>query len=216
MFDPLMRRLIDPPLNRAGAWLAARSVPANGATLVGLAIGLLAVPALTYGRYETALAVILVNRLVDGLDGAIARHVGPTAFGGYLDIVCDSAFYAAIPLGFALTDPANTPWAAVLLATFICTMSSFLGRAIMAAQCGEQDAGVRGRKSFFYAAGVIEGTETIAAFVLFCLFPKAFPILAGLFATLCAWTVIARLLEGAKTHSSSEILNGAYAEQDPN
>jgi len=204
MFDPSLRRLIDPPLNRAGIWLATKGVSANAATLVGLAVGLLAVPLLAYRHYDAALVVILLNRLVDGLDGAIARHVGPTAFGGYLDIVCDMVFYAAVPLGFALADPGFAPWAALLLAAFLGTSSSFLARAIMAAQRGEADGQARGQKSFFYAAGIIEGSETICAFVLFCLFPGAFPELAALVAFLCLWTVVARIWEGYTSDSESD------------
>jgi phosphatidylglycerophosphate synthase len=195
MFDPVLRRLIDPPLNRAGAWLAGQGVPANGTSLAGLAVGLLAVPALAHGRYDLALLAILLNRLVDGVDGPIARQGKPTPFGGYLDIMCDMAFYAAVPLGFALADPANAVWAAVLLASFVCTGASFLGRAVLAAQVGEANDGRRGRKSFFHAAGLIEGSETVFAFVLFCLFPGAFPWLAGLFAALCFWTAAARVVE---------------------
>lgn len=195
MLDPVLRRLIDPPLNRIGAWLAAKGVSANGASLTGLAIGLLAVPALAHGRYDLALLAILLNRLVDGLDGPIARQSKPTPFGGYLDIMCDMAFYAAVPLGFALASPANAVAAAALLASFVCTGASFLGRAILAIQIGETDDGRRGRKSFFHAAGLIEGSETIAAFGLFCLFPAIFPWLAGPFAALCFWTAAARVIE---------------------
>jgi phosphatidylglycerophosphate synthase len=199
MLDPILRRWVDPPLNRAGAWLAARGTPANATTLVGLAIGLLALPLLAYEQYGWALLAILLNRLVDGLDGAIARRHGPTAFGGYLDIVCDMAFYAAVPLGFALARPANALWAALLLASFVCTAASFLGRAVMAVERGEADDGARGKKSFFYAAGIIEGSETILAFVLFCLFPTAFAWLAGLFAVLCFWTAAARVVDAFRS-----------------
>ncbi|MBX9947100.1 MAG: CDP-alcohol phosphatidyltransferase family protein [Reyranella sp.] len=203
MFDPALRRLIDPPLNWAGVAFARLGVPANAASLVGLAVGLLAVPLLAVGRYDWALAAILLNRLIDGVDGAIARQSRPTPFGGYLDIVCDMTFYAAIPVGFALAVPVNALWAAVLLASFVCTGASFLGRAVMAAQRGEADDGNRGRKSFFYAAGLVEGTETIAAFVLFCLFPAFFPWLAGLFAGLCFWTAAARLVETYRSQPKS-------------
>ena len=195
MFDPVLRRLIDPPLNRAGAWLSGQGLSANGTSLAGLVVGLLAVPALAHGRYDLALLAILLNRLIDGLDGPIARQGSPTAFGGYLDIMCDMAFYAAVPVGFALASPVNALWAAILLASFVCTGASFLGRAVLAAQLGEANDGRRGRKSFFHAAGLIEGSETIAAFVLFCLFPGTFPWLAGLFAALCFWTAAARVLE---------------------
>jgi len=194
MFDPVLRRLIDPPLDRAGGWLAARGMSANQLTIAGLGVGLLAVPLLAAGQYAAALLVIVINRLVDGLDGAVARHSRATAIGGYLDIVSDMAFYAAVPLGFALADsPRNAVWASLLLASFLCTGASFLGRAIVAAQHGEPDDGTRGAKSFFHSAGLIEGSETIAAFVVFCLWPSAFPWLAAVFALLCFWTAAARV-----------------------
>lgn len=199
MLDPLLRRWIDPSLNKAGGWLGRRGLSANTFSLVGLGVGLAAVPLLAWGRYDLALVVILLNRLIDGLDGAIARQRGPTAFGGYLDILCDMAFYAAVPLGFALARPDNAVWAALLLASFVCTASSFLGRAVLAAQRGEPDDGVRGRKSFFHAAGIIEGTETVIAFILFCVFPVSFPWLAGVFAGLCCWTAAARVVEAYRT-----------------
>jgi phosphatidylglycerophosphate synthase len=195
MLDPVLRRWIDPSLDRAGALLAARGVSANFLSLTGLAIGLSAVPLLAFGHYGAALAVILLNRLLDGLDGAVARHSRATAFGGYLDIVCDMAFYAAIPLGFALARPENALWASLLLASFVCTCASFLGRAVMAAGRGESDTGARGRKSFFHAAGLMEGTETILAFILFCLLPDLFPWLAGIVAAFCFWTAAARVAE---------------------
>jgi hypothetical protein len=137
MLDPVLRRWIDPPLTRTGAWIANRGVSANGLSLAGLAIGLSCVPLLAFGHYGLALGAILINRLFDGLDGAVARQGQPSAVGGYLDIVCDMAFYAAIPLGFALARPENSIWAALLLASFVCTCASFLGRAVMAADRGE-------------------------------------------------------------------------------
>ena len=137
MFNSLMHRLVGRPARPCRAWLAARRVTANAVTLSGLAIGLLVLPCLAYRQYEAALVIIIVNRLFDGLDGAIARKAGPTAFGGYLDIFCDAVFYAAVPLGFALADPRYAVWSALLLATFVCTMTSFLGRAVVAAQRGE-------------------------------------------------------------------------------
>ena len=194
MFDPLLRRVIDPPLDRAGALLARLPFGANAWSVAGLVVGLLAVPLLAWERFDLALVAILVNRLVDGLDGAVARHKGPTRFGGYVDIMCDMAFYAAVPVGFALARPEFAPWAALLLASFVCTGTSFLGRALLAQQRGEPDDGTRGAKSFFHSAGLIEGGETIAAFVLFCLFPSAFPALGGTVAALCFITAVARVL----------------------
>ena len=195
MLDPVLRRWVDPPLDRAGAWLASQGVSANALSLTGLAIGLSAVPLLAFGQYGVALTASLVNRLFDGLDGPVARHRRRTAFGGYLDIFCDMVFYAAVPLGFALAQPENAVWAALVLTSFVCTCASFLGRAVLAAGRGEHDRGARGPKSFFHSAGLMEGTETILAFVLFCLLPGFFPWLAGAVAALCFWTAAARVFE---------------------
>jgi phosphatidylglycerophosphate synthase len=209
VFDARLRRRLDPLLDRIGRGLAARGANANAISLLGLAIGLTAAPLLTLGRYDWALAVILLNRLIDGLDGAIARRRGLTPFGGYLDIVCDMAFYAAVPFGFALADTGNALWAALLLASFVCTAASFLGRAIMAEQRGELDQGTRGPKSFFYAYGLVEGGETILAFVLFCLLPGMFPWLAGGFALLCLLTAAGRVLDAYRTTEDQHVVDVA-------
>lgn len=194
MLDPLMRRLVDPPLDAVARVVARSGVSANQLTLAGLAVGLVSVPLIAYGLFLEALVVILINRLFDGLDGAVARIRGATGLGGYLDIVCDMVFYAAIPVGFALYSPANGLWATLLLASFICTGATFLGHAILAAQRGEPRDNQRGQKSFFHSAGLMEGTETILAFLLFCLFPGAFSVLAGMVAVLCFWTAAARVM----------------------
>ena len=198
MLDPLLRRWIDPSLNRAGAWLARRDMSANAFSIAGLAIGLAAVPLLAWGRYETALLVILLNRLIDGLDGAIARHKGTTPFGGYLDIMCDMGFYAAVPLGFALARPDNALWAALLLASFVCTASSFLGRAVLAAQRGEPDDGARGAEVLLPCRRHRRGHGDHHRLRAVLPLSLAFPWLAGFFAVLCFWTAAARVLEARK------------------
>lgn len=193
MFDAVLRRLIDPPLNRLGRWLARGGITANQITLAGFAVGLLALPALAYQLYWLALLFILLNRLFDGLDGAVARAIGPSDLGGYLDIVCDFIFYAAIAFGFALAEPGNAVAAAFLVFSFIGTGSSFLAYAIIAAKRGITTER-QGKKSLYYLGGLTEGGETIAVFVLFCLFPAAFVWLAVIFGVLCWITTATRMV----------------------
>ncbi|MGT4046616.1 CDP-alcohol phosphatidyltransferase family protein [Escherichia coli] len=54
---------------------------------------MLALPFLALGWYLAALVVILLNRLLDGLDGALARRRGLTDAGGFLDISLDFLFF---------------------------------------------------------------------------------------------------------------------------
>jgi phosphatidylglycerophosphate synthase len=193
MLDAQLRPLIDPLLDRLGRPLAAGGIDANHVTLLGFAIGLGAVPALAGGAYWLALALILLSRLLDGIDGAVARASAPTDFGGFLDIVCDFVFYAAVPLGFALADPANALPAVFLVVSFMGTGASFLAYAALAAKRGVTSE-LRGRKSLYYLGGLTEGFETILCFVAMCLLPASFPTLAWIFGAMCWITTASRVL----------------------
>jgi len=192
MLDSVLRPLIDPPLNRAARLIARSGVSANALTIAGAAVGIGAAAAIASQRYGLGLALVVLNRLLDGLDGPLARLRGSTDFGGYLDIVCDFIFYAAIPLGFGLAEPANRLPALVLLASFLGAGTSFLAYAIIAAKRG-METRAQGDKSFFFAGGLAEGTETIVAFVLACLWPGHFAVIAYTYAAICALTVLGRI-----------------------
>lgn len=191
MLDARLRPLIDPPLNRAGAALARGGVTANALTFTGLALGLTGAGAIALGHIGWGLALIIANRLLDGLDGAVARARGPSDLGGYFDIVADFAFYVAVPLGFGILSPVNTLPALVLVASFVLTGVSFLAFAVIAAKRGASTE-AHGRKSFFYSTGLAEGAETIAVFIAMCLWPASFGWIAYAYAGLCVLTVFQR------------------------
>lgn len=192
MLDTRMRPLIDRPLNAAGRLLARAGASANKVTLTGLVVGLLAATAVAKGAFSLGLVLIAVNRVIDGLDGAVARATGPTASGGYLDIVADYVFYGSVPFAFAIADPSiNALPAAALLASFCLTCSSFMAFAAIAAQRGMETSAF-GRKAFFYSRGIIEGTETIAFFLAMAALPTWFPLLAWVLSALCVLTVLQR------------------------
>jgi phosphatidylglycerophosphate synthase len=199
VLDARLRRLIDPPLDRLSAPLVARGISANAVTVAGFVIGLCAAAAIAGRAYLLGLALLLLNRLCDGLDGAVARRRGLTDLGGFLDIVLDFLIYAAVPFAFALADPAaNAPAAAFLIFSFIGTGSSFLAYAIMAAKRGVS-SDLRGRKSLYYLGGLTEGTETILAFVLACLWPALVPWIALIFGLLCWLTTATRIAVAVQT-----------------
>ena len=191
MLDARLRPLIDPPLNRAGAVLAGLGVTANGLTFTGLVLGLAGAAAIAFGQIGWGLALIIANRLLDGLDGAVARVRGPSDLGGYFDIVADFAFYVSVPVGFGVLGAANQLPALVLVASFVLTGVSFLAFAVIAGKRGATTE-AHGKKSFFYSTGLAEGTETIAVFIAMCLWPAWFPAIAYAYAALCVLTVFQR------------------------
>ena len=189
---PLQHRLLDPLGRRIAHW----GINADQVSLVGCGFGLAGAAAAGLGLYGLAILGLLGNRLADGLDGAVARATAPTDRGAFLDIALDFVFYAAFPMGFILADPgANALPGAALIASFILSGTSFLAFAVVAAKRG-MSAQDYPQKGIHYLGGLTEGAETIAVFVLFCVFPAAFPALALVFAAACTLTAATRLMSG--------------------
>jgi phosphatidylglycerophosphate synthase len=185
-------RLMGPPAQG----LVRLGVRADHISIAGFVLGALTVPALAFDARGLALCLLALNRLADGLDGEVARRTGPTDRGAFLDIALDFMFYALFPLGFALLDPtANALSAAVLIASFVGTGSSFLAFATIAAKRGLRAADYP-TKGIHYLGGLTEGFETITIFVLMALFPVIFPFLAYLFALACLFTTLLRWHQG--------------------
>ena len=200
MLDSVLTPVIKPAVRPLIKWLDNHNISPDQLTLGGFVVGLLAIPLIVVGWYHGALGIILLNRLIDGLDGELARfQSSSSSAGGFLDICLDFLFYASIPLAFGLANPAQ--WgipAMVLLVTFIGTGSSFLAFAI-AAEKYAIDRPQFANKSFYYMQGLTEGTETILFFVAVCIWPQWFSTLAYIFAAACGVTIVTRIAGGYKT-----------------
>jgi phosphatidylglycerophosphate synthase len=196
MLDRYAIAALKPGLDRIAALLVRAGLGANAVTWSGFAIGMAAALAIAQQRFGWGLALLLASRLGDGLDGAVARLTQPTDRGAFLDIALDFIFYASIPLAFAIAEPSvNALPAAVLLAAFVGTASGFLAFAVMAErrQMASSDYPAKG---LYYLGGLTEATETLACFVLMCLWPQHFAAWAYGFAALCAVTITTRLAAG--------------------
>ncbi len=196
MFDRTALAITKPVVDYLARRLHHFGVSANQVSIVGFGFGLLAAILIAAGIFYAGLFFILLNRIGDGLDGALARLGHSSDRGAFLDITLDFIFYASVPLAFAICDPPrNALSAAVLLAAFIGTGVSFLAYAIMAEKRGEKSAAYP-TKAFYYLGGLTEGTETIACFVLMCLRPDWFAMVALVYAGLCCMTTVTRLIAG--------------------
>lgn len=198
MLDRHALPLLRPVLAPLARTLARLGVAANAVTLAAFVSGIVAAVLIAAHAYGAGAAAIFVSRFLDGLDGAVARQTQASDAGGFLDITLDFLFYASIPLAFAIADPsANALAAAVLLAAFIGTGSSFLAFAALAAKRGLATTAYPD-KSFYFLGGLTEGAETLACFAAMCLWPQHFAPLAYGFAALCALTTATRLWWGWK------------------
>jgi len=202
MLDRAALRVLRPSFDAAATGLRRIGVSADQVTLLGFVTGLVAALAIALQHPLVGLAALLVSRWCDGVDGALARLTAPTDRGGFLDITLDFLVYASIPLAFAIADPvANALAAALLLAAFIGTATTFLAFAVMAGQRGLKSAAYPS-KGMYYLGGLTEGTETLACFALMCLWPARFALIAEIFAALCGLTIATRLWAGWRAFSA--------------
>jgi phosphatidylglycerophosphate synthase len=172
MFDIQLRswkeRILSP--------IAARIPPvitADMVTVIGFTFGAGAAGLIVIGKIKWALALWVVNRVVDGLDGAIARNRGSQSdFGGYLDIMLDFLVYSAIPLAFAVYSGTTLVWAATagMLAAFYINGASWMYLSALAARRRGRDHNEQ--TTVTMPPGVVEGAETIVMYTLFFLFPQ--------------------------------------------
>jgi phosphatidylglycerophosphate synthase len=196
MIDRQTTALIRPALDSLARRLVRHGIGADAITFTGLAVGWAAAAAIALQAFWCGAALILVSRLLDGLDGAVARATTPTDRGGFLDISLDFLFYPAIPLAFAIANPAaNALPAAVLLAAFVGTGTCFLAFATIAAKRRLTSVDYPD-KSFYFLGGLTEATETLAFFIAMCVWPQHFAPLALLFAAMCAVTIVTRIFWG--------------------
>jgi len=197
MFDRSIQRLTQKPLSILGKFLLKIFKP-NQITIIGFLFGIVMCFLIFIHSYFLAILFLFLNRLCDGLDGVMARQTSPSPLGAYLDIILDFIIYAAFVLVFSLENEINLLTGVFLLFTYICTGTTFLTQAIIQPQLdySQQQDSIEDEipKSFIYASGLIEGTETIFFMFLCLIMPKAFPILGFLFSILCLITAIARVI----------------------
>jgi len=195
MMDGTGRKIIQPSLDRIGIRLAARGVKADHVTIFACLVGLAAAGLIAVGYMIVALMLIIISRICDGLDGSVARASRKTDFGGYLDITLDFVFYGAVPLAFVIYDPAaNALAGAALIFSFYVNGASFLAYAIVAEKRGFSTT-ARGVKSIYFTTGLAEASETYIVFGVFCLWPAWFAPVAWVFAAICLYTALSRIIQ---------------------
>ena len=193
MFDRQIQKHTQRPLQYI-AKLFLKFISPNHMTLIGFSFGVLMCFCIIIDQYLIAMIFLFLNRLSDGLDGTMARLQTPTPLGGYLDIVLDFLIYGGFVLSFGITEQNNTFLSMILLFCYIGTGSTFLAKAAILPSLTNQNLNEEIPKSFHYAVGLVEGTETIIFMFLCLLFPGLFIYLASIFILLCLITIVFRII----------------------
>jgi phosphatidylglycerophosphate synthase len=197
MFDTSLRQFKD----RIGAPLARHlsRVPPTAVSLIGLVIALLAAWSAYRQIYPAAFTLWILNRVLDGLDGLLARmHNKQSDFGGYVDILTDYIAYAALPIGLVAGSPSSERFLALafMLASFYINTASWMYLAAILEKRAAHSPATQ--TTIVMPAGIIGGFETIIAYGVFTLFPAYLTILFSIFTVLVFFTIFQRLIWARK------------------
>lgn len=208
MLDAPARRVLDRPLSEVARLLDHPLVSPNRLTMLGLATGLTSAACAAAQLWSWALGLWLFSRVMDGLDGPLARrrataeHADPetssgSEAGGFLDITADFTVYGATVIGVAIGatqqyDADWLPFLLVLLAYYL-NGTAFLAFSSIAERTGRQREDGR---SLSFLGGLAEGTETIVVHALWLIMPAHAGIIATVWAAVVGISAAQRIVAG--------------------
>lgn len=195
MLDARVRAATAPVMDRAGARLAAAGVRPLALTGGAWLVGVGACVAAGAGSWRLALVLWLANRLLDGLDGAVARVEGVTDRGGFLDLVADFSVYAGFVVGVAVAVPSARLACLVLLTTYYVSGTALLALSSLLERRRHR---LGDERSLRFVGGLAEGTETAVVYVLFTVVPEHAGAIAWVFAAAVAVTAVQRVVLGIR------------------
>ena len=208
MLDSPMRRVIDGPLTRIAGLLDRPWISPDRLTVAGLVLGVASAVAAGLTWWWPALVLWLVSRILDGLDGSLARlrRSRPGAAsasgeaGGFLDITADFVVYGASVFGVAVgaSSAYDAPWwpfALVLLAYYV-NGAAFLAFSSIAERTGKQ---IDDGRSLSFLGRIAEGTETIVVHSAWLIVPFVAWQIAVVWAVFVAASAAQRIVVGYRS-----------------
>ena len=192
MIDAKLNTIFKPILVVFAKQLIKLNINPNVITFVGFFFGICCFYSIANAMFIYAFIFLCLNRLCDGLDGALARLIGETDLGAFYDIVLDFLFYSLFPISFIILDLNNSYSICFLLLSFVATQTSFLASAWIIEK-NKLSISDGQKKSFFYAGGITEGFETIVCFIMMLFFNEFVNYIAYVFGILCWITFITRV-----------------------
>lgn len=197
MFDELFRVRAAILLGPLVPPLVRRGITPNHITVLTFVMALAASTLIAVDRPLIGIAVWLVSRIGDALDGVLARHTArSSAFGGYLDITLDMAGYSAMVMAFAVANPTLSLAWMTILTGYILVITTTLALSDAGRRAGRQVSATD--RTFQFTPGLTEAGETSIMYALWVIFPGHLPWLVWLWAAALMATVLQRTYQAAR------------------
>lgn len=194
MLDEELRRGAKPLYKLPARLLAERGFTGNALTGASLGLGALCLGAIAFGLNTFALILWLLNRLLDGLDGEVARLRNETSeFGAFVDIAADFFMYGGFLVALAIQHPDSRLSLVALFFAYYMNGTVFLTLSGILERLKRERLTERG---LHFRRSLTEGFETIVAGVLFLVLPDYTSSIAWIFAALVFVSSVQRLWDG--------------------
>lgn len=191
MLDTYGRKYLDPAINKAATMINQAGFTANQVTMAAFVLGIGAALLALTKHPVLSVSTLWLSGFMDAVDGAVARKTGTSSsWGTLMDIVSDRVVELLIILTLAITRPGSQLALLFLVCSIVLSMTVFLTVGALSK--------VKGKKSFYYQAGLAERTEGFLFFSAMILFPAMTTHITCIFAACVAFTGCQRLLEAKK------------------
>ena len=196
MFDIHLRSVKDRAVQPLVQWVPQSITPTH-VTAAGFLLGIGACVAAGFSETNVALFLWLSNRLLDCLDGILARDRNQaTDLGAFHDLLCDFIIYSSLPIAVALGQEATTgyeshsylwPSVAFVEATFHINNFVLFYCAAIAAKPEKNEV-----TSVTMRPALIEGFESGLLFTAMLIWPSHVGTLCWVMGGLVAFGVLQR------------------------
>lgn len=193
MFDAPVRRMLPRVLAGVVAPLVRAGVSPNLLSGLGALLAVAAAGAIVGGQALVGLLLWLASRLLDALDGLVARASSQNSlFGGYLDITLDMLAYGAMVLAFACVHADHTFLMLCVMFGYLLVTTTTLALSSMLEREAREHPG--NDRSLQFTPGYAEAGETTVVYVAWTLFPEYIGVIGWVWVAICLATVMQRSL----------------------
>ena len=196
MFDIQLRSLKDRVFDPC-CRIVPPSITPLQVTAAAFICGLISCYSASHNLKVSSLAFWCLNRMLDCLDGALARHRKKASdLGGFLDLLGDFVVYSLLPIAIAAGQTGSSRlWAAVAVLEATFHVNNFI--LFYVAAVSEKNQRMKGAKTqelttVMMRPALIEGAESALLFTTMLVFPNYLEGLCWLMAGLVTVGIVQR------------------------
>jgi len=191
MLDTRGRKYVDPLIEKISNYLIKLGLKPNQVTILAFIIGISSGIAIIFRFKFLAIILLWTSGLMDAVDGAMARKTGQTSdLGTLMDLTFDRIVEISVIVSLGYLYPREGFELVLLSCSIIISMTIFLTVGALSE--------IKGKKTFYYQAGLAERTEGFIMFSLMIIFTDRLSIITLIYTAAILFTAAQRFHEAKR------------------